>query len=290
MTEGVVGSKARIAGMGLHTVCESARCPNLSECFQSGNATFLIMGDTCTRNCGFCAVDHGKAEPLDTEEGRKIASWMRDMSIRYAVLTSVTRDDLPDDGAGHFCRVVRDIRAELPAAGIELLVPDFRGKREAIEAVASLPVQVFGHNLETVRSLYPAARKGADYGRSLEVLRIAKNAASSARIKSGVMVGLGEEVDELEALFEDLAAAGVEMLTIGQYLRPSWDKLPVARYLEPAEFDALGRSARERGIPFVQAGPYVRSSYLAEGVFREMEKNLTRKRVGNILSDDSTSD
>lgn len=292
----VLARKASIAHLGLHTVCESARCPNLSECYESGNATFLIMGECCTRNCAFCAVDHGRAGELDPEEGRKIAQYMQGMRIRYAVITSVTRDDLPDGGAGHFERVVRDIRAVMPDVGLELLVPDFRGNNEAIQRVARLPIEVFGHNLETVEGLYPTVRSGADYRRSLEVLRMAAEARSTdapaaavasearvriksgirVRIKSGIMVGLGETDEQLEALFIDAACAGVEILTIGQYLRPSWDNLPVARYCEPAHFEKLAQSARAHGIAVVQAGPYVRSSYLAESVFRGGEEiNLT---------------
>ncbi len=273
----VIARKASIAHLGLHTVCESARCPNLSECFQSGNATFLIMGDSCTRNCAFCAVGHGEAAALDPREGERIATYMQGMGIRYAVLTSVTRDDLPDGGAGHFASVVRDIRARMPAVSLELLVPDFQGDRVAIELVARLPIEVFGHNLETVESLYHAARAAADYRRSLEVLRVAAAARQKGRtrIKTGIMVGLGETDDELEKLFVDAAGAGVDILTIGQYLRPSFENLPVARYCEPSHFAWLAERARARGIPVVQAGPYVRSSYLAESVFREGEKNLT---------------
>jgi lipoyl synthase len=270
----VLARKASIAHLGLHTVCESARCPNLSECFESGNATFLIMGDSCTRDCAFCAVGHGNAGELDPDEGGKIAEYMRGMDIRYAVLTSVTRDDLPDGGAGHFARVVGAIRARLPEVSLELLVPDFQGSREAIELVARLPIEVFGHNLETVESMYPRARAAADYRRSLEVLRIAGGARTlgRTRIKTGIMVGLGETDEELEGLFADAAGVGVDILTIGQYLRPSFDNLPVARYCEPAHFVRLAERARARGIPVVQAGPYVRSSYLAESVYREGEK------------------
>jgi lipoic acid synthetase len=282
----VLARKVSIAHLGLHTVCESARCPNLSECYESGNATFLIMGESCTRNCAFCAVEHGGAGELDPDEGRKIARYMQGMGIRYAVITSVTRDDLPDGGAGHFERVVQDIRAVLPEVGLELLVPDFRGDRESVERVARLPIEVFGHNLETVEGLYPTVRSGADYRRSLEVLQMAAEARSAdasgtrgrvksgirRRIKSGIMVGLGETDEQLEALFADAARAGVEILTIGQYLRPSWDNRPVARSCEPAQFDRLAESARARGIAVVQAGPYVRSSYLAESVFRGVRR------------------
>ena len=188
--------------------------------------------------------------------------------MRYAVITSVTRDDLPDGGASHFARVVTDVRRDAPGTGIELLVPDFQGRGESIDMVAALPIEVFGHNLETVRSLYRAVRKGADYARSLEVLRRAR-ATCAGKIKSGIMVGLGETTDELAGLFEDLAAAGVGILTIGQYLRPGWGNVPVTRYLAPEEFERLADLARARGVPVVQAGPYVRSSYLAESLYRK---------------------
>jgi lipoic acid synthetase len=267
LTGETAARKARIAGQGLHTICESGRCPNLSECFRAGNATFLIMGAICTRHCGFCAVQHGKGAALDPGEGRAIARTLAEMSIRYAVITSVTRDDLPDGGASHFAGVVREIRAVLPGMGIELLVPDFGGRQEAVESVAGLPIQVFGHNIETVQSLYPLVRRGGDYNRSLEVLRRAR-AACRVMIKSGIMAGLGETSDELSRLFDDLAAAGVGILTIGQYLQPARVNVPVVRYLHPEEFEMLAQEARDRGIPVVHAGPYVRSSYLAEELYR----------------------
>ncbi len=286
----VVAGKARFARSGLHTVCESARCPNMSECYRAGNATFLVMGEDCTRRCAFCAVQHGAPAPLDPDEGKRIAQLMAESGVRYAVITSVTRDDLPDGGAEHFAAVVSDIRAVLPAVGLELLVPDFRGRVESMRRVAALPVQVIGHNLETVSSLYPRARRGADYGRSLALLRQARRSSAGARVKSGVMVGLGETTEELLALFEDLAGAGAEILTIGQYLRPSWRNLPVARYVPPEEFESLAEAARKRGIATVLAGPYVRSSYLAESVHGKTEINLTRSTPGNIISSDSGND
>lgn len=270
LTPEVLAHRERIARLGLHTVCSSARCPNLSECFQAGNATFLILGDRCTRDCAFCAIGHGPAEAPDPGEGARIASHMKAGGIRYAVLTSVTRDDLPDGGAAQYVSVVRAIRDALPGAGLELLVPDFRGDPAAIDLVVDLPIQVFAHNLETVPSLYARARKGADYRRSLAVLaRAAERRRAGTRIKTGVMVGLGERREELERLFADAAGAGVEIVTIGQYLRPSWDNLPVERYAAPAEFAELGALARARGIPVAICGPYVRSSYLAERAFAE---------------------
>jgi lipoyl synthase len=263
-----VRDKASFAASGLHTVCESARCPNLSECFRSGTATFLVLGNRCTRGCRFCAVEHGAPFPPDPDEGNRIALQLARMAIRYAVITSVTRDDLPDGGASHFARVVEAVRAATPQTAIELLVPDFQGRDESIDLVAALPIEVFGHNLETVRSLYPAIRTGADYARSLAVLRRAR-AVCAGRTKSGIMVGLGESAEELARLFDDLAAAGVQILTIGQYLRPSWGNVPVGRYVAPEEFEQLAQCARGHGVPVVLAGPYVRSSYLAESLCRK---------------------
>jgi lipoic acid synthetase len=276
LTPEVMKIRRQIDELGLHTVCESARCPNLGECYACGNATFLILGDHCTRNCAFCAVEHGPPEAPDIREGEKIARYIRANKIRYAVLTSVTRDDLPDGGAAHFRRVVRDLKRLLPAVQIELLVPDFLGRQESVESVATLPIQVFAHNVETVPELYPRIRRGADYRRSLEVLKIAASfrngqggpAGQLPRIKSGIMVGLGETRDQLQRLFDDLAAVSVEILTIGQYLQPSKFNAPVHRYYEPDEYELLREKAVARGIRHVVAGPYVRSSYLAEGAYR----------------------
>jgi lipoic acid synthetase len=270
----VLKLRREIGSLGLATVCESARCPNLGECYSAGIATFLILGEHCTRRCAFCAVQHGAPQTPDPAEGRRIAAFIRAHSIRFAVITSVTRDDLEDGGAGHFVRVVRDIRAEHPGVGLELLVPDFLGRPATVEEVAALPVQVFAHNMETVRELYPRVRGGADYERSLEVLRRAARAASpGTRLKSGIMVGLGEPGGQLETLFADLAAAGVQILTIGQYLRPTGFNAPVIRYYKPEEFERLRALAASRGIRTVVAGPYVRSSYLAEQAFQASAAN-----------------
>jgi len=265
----VLQQRQRIAALGLHTVCQSARCPNLAECFAAGNATFLVLGERCTRDCAFCAVEHGIPGPPDPREGQRIAEHMRQAGVRYGVITSVTRDDLPDGGAAHFASVVTAVRAALPEVGLELLVPDFRGFTEAVDQTAGLPVQVWGHNLETVASLYAGARRGASYRRSLAVIaRAAGHHRPGVRVKTGIMVGLGERREELDRLFADAAGAGVDILTIGQYLRPSQDRLPVARYLAPAEFGELAAAARGAGIAVVVAGPYVRSSYLAERAWR----------------------
>jgi lipoic acid synthetase len=283
LTSEVMRTRRHIDELGLNTVCESARCPNLGECYACGNATFLILGDHCTRNCAFCAVEHRTPEPPDPREGEKIAEYAKANDIRYAVVTSVTRDDLADGGAAHFCRVVEDLTRLLPSLQIELLVPDFKGRRQSIQTVAALPIQVFAHNVETVQELYPRVRRGANYRRSLDVLRVAaavRNRADGTgnealRIKSGIMVGLGESDEQLQRLFEDLAAVPVEILTIGQYLQPSKFNAPVHRYYEPDEYELLREKAVASGVRHVVAGPYVRSSYLAEKAYRgSLEKTV----------------
>jgi lipoic acid synthetase len=282
LTPEVLRTRRSIGGLGLHTVCESARCPNLGECYACGNATFLILGDQCTRGCAFCAIDHGHPRPPDQEEGKKIADYIRSNGIRYAVLTSVTRDDLSDGGASHFVRVVEDLKKLVPSLQIELLVPDFAGRRAMIEWVVGLPIEVFGHNVETVEEQYQRVRRGADYRRSLEVLNTAaqsRNSGSgqsaSPRIKSGIMVGLGETEEQIQRLFSDLAAVSVEILTIGQYLQPSKFNAPVHRYYNPDEYELLREKAVACGIRHVVAGPYVRSSYLAEQAYRSsLQKNV----------------
>jgi len=264
----VLKTKKKIKNLGLYTVCESASCPNISECFMRGTASFMILGNYCTRNCSFCDVKHGAPMEIDYEEGRKIASYMKDLNIRYAVITSVTRDDLPDGGASHFVRVVKDIKTLLPSVQVELLVPDFKGNRDAVNDVMNTDICVFSHNLETVSRLYSEVRKGADYRRSLNILKYAKKIGRrDVFIKSGVMVGLGETVAELYSLFRDIAGTGVDILTIGQYLRPSKENIPVSRYVHPSEFEQLKEKALEAGIPVVVAGPYIRSSYLAEEAY-----------------------
>jgi lipoic acid synthetase len=268
LTPEVLRTRRRIEGLGLNTVCESAQCPNLGECFARGNATFLILGRRCTRDCRFCAVERGPTTPPDPAEGRKIADYIAGTGIRYAVITSVTRDDLPDGGASHFESVVAELKASLPALRIELLVPDFQGLPAVIEQVARLPIEVFAHNMETVEELYRRARPSADYARSMEVLRVAAAArAPGVRLKTGIMVGLGERAAQLSRLFADLAVVGVEILTIGQYLQPSKFNIPVDRYYKPEEYDRLRELAVGAGIPRVVAGSYVRSSYLAEQVY-----------------------
>jgi lipoyl synthase len=269
-TATALDTERRVDRLGLHTVCRSARCPNIGECFAAGTATFLILGDRCTRGCAFCAVDHsGELERPDPAEGARIAEFMRAGGIRYAVVTSVTRDDLPDGGASHFVSVTGAVKAALPDCRLEVLVPDFGGRAESVREVCAAPIDVFGHNVETVEGLYPRVRPGASYARSLGVLVAAR--ATGRLTKTGVMVGVGESRAEIAALFRDLAAAGVEILTVGQYLRPGSANLPVHRYYRPEEFDDLRAEAVASGIPTVVSGPYVRSSYLAEAGFRQAE-------------------
>jgi lipoic acid synthetase len=251
-----------LRGHGLHTVCEDARCPNKGECFERGTATFLILGDVCTRDCRFCAVAGGRPGPLDPAEPEEVAAAAAALGLRHVVVTSVTRDDLPDGGAGHFAATIRALRRRLPeGATVEVLVPDFLGSHDALDAVLAERPDVFNHNVETVPRLYPRVRPQADYGRSLDVLGYA--ARVGGVVKSGAMVGLGESGEEVRQVMKDLQAVGVRMLTLGQYLRPSPRHLPVVEYVPPAVF-AEYRAAGERAGLVVEAAPFVRSSYRAE--------------------------
>ncbi len=262
------GTRQVLRRHGLNTVCEEARCPNRGECFARHTATFLILGDSCTRGCGFCAVDHRPPHPPDPAEPAAIARAAAELDLRYLVVTSVTRDDLPDGGAGHFAAVIRAARAARPGLRVEVLVPDFQGDAAAVRTVLEAAPDVFNHNVETVPRLYPAVRPRADYARSLAVLRQAADWRPAVPVKSGLMVGLGEERDEVLALLGDLRAAGVSLVTIGQYLQPRRGNLPVARYVHPDEFSAYERDAMTLGFQGAFAGPLVRSSYLAEQLFR----------------------
>lgn len=253
----------KLRGMGLHTVCQSARCPNVGECFGRGNATFMILGDMCTRDCRFCAVDHGRPSPVDPGEPRRVAEAAAMLGLAHVVITSVTRDDLADGGAGHFAASIAAVRELLPDAGVEVLVPDFGGNRAAVEVVMTAGPDVLNHNVETVPRLYPEVRPQADYARSLELLGWAREMAPQSVTKSGFMVGLGEEEDEVVALLGDLRAAGVEAVTIGQYLQPTRAHLPVVKYVRPEIFDSYAERAREMGFAAVLSGPLVRSSYHA---------------------------
>lgn len=261
--EGYARTRAIVKESGVATVCEEARCPNVAECWAHGTATFMLMGDTCTRNCGFCAVSHGRPETLDPMEPYRLAHAIEKLGLQHVVVTSVDRDDLDDLGAGHFAATVRAIRHVVPSCEVEVLTPDFQGRRDCVETVASAPIAVYNHNLETVPRLYKRARAGAKYERSLDVLRFARATRPDLLTKAGLMLGLGEEIDEVRDVLRDLRTAGCDIVTLGQYLRPTARHLPVERYLDPAEFDDLGREALGMGFRHVEAGPLVRSSYHA---------------------------
>ncbi|RJX35007.1 MAG: lipoyl synthase [Desulfarculus sp.] len=248
---------------GLHTICEQGRCPNRGECFARGVATLLVMGPACTRSCAFCAVQRGRPAPLDPEEPARVAAQVAVMGLRLVVITSVTRDDLPDGGALHLAAVTRAVQRRCPGVAVELLVPDFQGSSAALKTVLAAGPQVLAHNLETVPRLYPAVRPQADYGRSLELLRRAAQ-EGGALVKSGLMLGLGESRAEVDRALVDLRRAGCVILTLGQYLAPSPAHHPVVEYLHPQVFAALGRRALAMGFKAVAAAPLVRSSYLAE--------------------------
>lgn len=264
-TPEVARVKAALRANDLHTVCEEAACPNLGECFGKGTATFMIMGAICTRRCPFCDVAHGRPDALDAQEPFKLARTIRDMGLRYVVITSVDRDDLADGGAAHFAACIRESRTLSPRLTIEVLVPDFRGRMDpALTIFKDTPPDVFNHNLETVPRLYKQARPGSDYEWSLDLLERFKGLHPEVPTKSGLMLGLGEEISEIEQVMRDLRAHGVNMLTLGQYLQPSKHHLPVARYVHPDEFERLRVLGEAMGFSHVASGPMVRSSYHAD--------------------------
>ena len=249
----------------LQTVCEEATCPNLGECFRKGRATFIVMGKLCTRNCPFCNVSHGRPEPLDQEEPDNLAKVIKSMKLAYVVITSVNRDDLPDRGATHFANCIEAIRDLNPGIRIEILVPDFQGRQKlALDILRQAPPDVFNHNLETVPHLYRRARPGANYHESLQLLRLFKNINPSIPTKSGLMLGLGETMEDVLEVMRDLRSHECDMLTLGQYLRPSSVHLPVERYVHPDEFELLRSTGLKMGFAHVVAGPMVRSSFNAE--------------------------
>ncbi|MDD5365121.1 MAG: lipoyl synthase [Gallionellaceae bacterium] len=257
--------KAILREHQLHTVCEEAACPNLGECFHHGTATFMILGDLCTRRCPFCDVGHGKPLPPDPDEPARLAETVAAMRLNYVVITSVDRDDLRDGGAGHFAACIRAIREQSPDTRIEILVPDFRGRLDiALDLLAADPPDVMNHNLETVPRLYKAVRPGADYANSLDLLRLFKERVPALPTKSGIMLGLGETDDEALAVMRDLRAHGVEMLTVGQYLQPSGHHLAVERFVTPEQFEVFGHEAEAMGFRNAACGPLVRSSYHAD--------------------------
>lgn len=254
---------------GLHSVCRSAACPNQGECWSRGTATFMILGEHCTRGCRFCNVAHQTPAPPDPDEPVKVARAIAELGLRHAVITSVTRDDLIDGGAAQFAALTGEIRRQAPDCRIELLIPDLAGDRDALATILSAGPDILGHNLETVPRLYPSARQGADYRRSLQLLANARELAPQIPTKSGLMLGLGEERAELLQVLEDLLQSGCSLLTLGQYLQPTREHLPVVRFVPPEEFAELAGIGRQLGFDHVEAGPLVRSSYHAEQQFQE---------------------
>ena len=267
--------KQMMRSLGLNSVCEEAHCPNIGECWDSGTATFLIMGDKCTRNCPYCAIAHGRPEELDEDEPRRVAEMIEQLQLRHVVITSVDRDDLPDGGARIFAWTIEEIRARLPECSIEVLTPDFRGDGEAIERVIEAKPEIFNHNMETVQRLHKTARPGGRYRRSLEVLSTARGLDPDVLIKTGIMLGLGEHADDIRGFMDDALEAGVQILTLGQYLRPTEKHLPIDRYVGPEEFAEWKRTGEALGFLHVESGPLVRSSYHA----REQVEEL-RARAG----------
>jgi lipoic acid synthetase len=261
--EGYLRVKGLLRRAALHTVCEEAACPNIGECFEAGTATFLILGDVCTRACRFCAIRSGRPEPVDPNEALRVAETVALLGLRHAVITSVTRDDLPDGGASVFAGAIRGIRRLSPSTAVEVLIPDLRGDWRALAAITDAGPDILNHNVETVPRLYRSVRSQAVYSRSLELLRQAKAQQPGMLAKSGLMLGLGEELSEIREVMADLRDAGCDVLTLGQYLRPSARHLPVARFYAPEEFERLAREARDLGFRHVESGPLVRSSYRA---------------------------
>jgi lipoic acid synthetase len=261
---------ALMRSLSLHTVCEDANCPNRSECFKTKTATFLILGDVCTRGCRYCAVAKGTPVMLDPEEPLHVAEAAEQLGLRHIVVTSVTRDDLPDGGADHFAQTILALRVRLPQSTIEVLIPDFQGSAEALQRVVDAKPDVINHNVETVPSLYPVVRPQADYARSLELIRRVKEAGIYS--KTGFMIGLGETRQDVLALMDDLVATNCDMLTIGQYLQPSKLHLPVVEFITPKQFDEYKEIALSKGIRYVASGPFVRSSYHAAEAMAHMEE------------------
>lgn len=253
--------------MGINTVCQSARCPNIGECFSRGTATFMLLGETCTRRCGFCAVKTGRGEPIDPYEPLKVATMVCKLNLRHAVITSVARDDLPDQGANQFAKTVKAIKLLYPNTTVEVLTPDFKARSDLIAIVVESSPDVYNHNVETVPRLQKLVRPQASYEGSLRVLEIVKGLCPQMLTKSGLMVGLGETMEEVVQVLKDLRSVGCDIVTIGQYIRPTARHLPVARYVMPEEFSELERIGYELGFKYVFSGPFVRSSYLADVAF-----------------------
>lgn len=264
------GTKHLLRRHGISTVCEEARCPNRGVCFAQPTAAFMILGDRCTRHCGFCSVSSGPPGPVDADEPQRVAAAAAEMALTYVVITSVTRDDLTDGGAGHFAGTVREVRNRLPAAGIEVLTPDFRGDAAALKIVLDSGPDIFNHNIETIERLYPTVRPVAHYRRSLSVLEQAKKIMPGIPTKSGLMLGLGETSAEVRYLLQDLRSVGCNFLTIGQYLRPARKNLPVVEYVRPEIFEELRTTALGMGFNYVASAPLVRSSMNAEEMYNHV--------------------
>jgi lipoyl synthase len=268
---GLRDTRTLLRRFGISTVCEEARCPNRGECFSIPTASFMILGSKCTRACAFCAVDSSLPEPLDQTEPARVAMAAREMGLRYVVITSVTRDDLYDGGAGHFAETVSSVRTYVPKVKIEVLTPDFRGNRSSIDSVLNAGPNVYNHNIETVSRLYPVIRPSAEYRRSLALLEYAKKTAPDIYTKSGLMLGLGESLDEVLIALRDLRNVGCDFITIGQYLRPSKSNLPVVEYIHPGIFENLRLAALSMGFKYAASSPLVRSSMNAENMYNRVE-------------------
>lgn len=258
-----------LSRLKLHTVCQSALCPNRGECFSRRTATFMIMGNICTRGCRFCAVEKGVPEPLESSEPTRVAMAVKDLQLLHVVVTSVTRDDLPDGGANHFAQTIAAIREVNQNATVEVLIPDFEGSRGAIEVVVGAKPDIINHNLETVPRLYKEVRPKADYQRSLKIIKLVKELSADIFTKSGMMLGLGETEEEILAVMKDLRQINCDLLTLGQYLRPSEEHLPVARFIPPDEFEHIAAKGRGIGFSGIASGPFVRSSYRADELLRQ---------------------
>ncbi len=276
--EGLIETKRILSELGLNTVCEASLCPNLNECYSARTATFLILGKNCTRCCGFCSMGRPETEAIDPAEPEKIAVAARRLGLKYVVVTSVTRDDLADGGSGQFARVVEALKKDFSCMKTEVLVPDFNGDVKSIEDVVRSGPDVFSHNIETVSRLYPIARRGADYNRSLEVLRLAKEISGQQITKSGIMVGLGETEDEVIGAIRDIREAGCDILTVGQYLKPRSGRMAISRFAAPEEFARYKEAGESMGFRHVASGPFVRSSYLAEDIFNQLGGDDTHDR------------
>lgn len=261
--EAYAATRAVVRDLSLHTVCEEAHCPNLAECWGHHTATFMLLGDVCTRNCGYCAVAHGRPAAVDAGEPQRVAEGVERLGLRHVVITSVDRDDLPDGGAAHFAATATAVKQRVPECTVEVLTPDFQGRSESLYAVVDAPIDVFNHNVETVPSLYKRARPGGRYDRAIGLLAAAKRRRGDLLTKTGLMLGLGEKRAEIDGVLADLVEIGCDILTLGQYLQPTRRHLPVHRYLDPEEFAEIGAVALQLGFRHVESGPLVRSSYHA---------------------------